>query len=76
MARVGYKVVRAVNRLGAGVGGERETEGVLTTRRHIRAVELQPDFKTIQIWPKILSIFRWLQFLLNTACIKIRLILR
>ena len=50
----GGKVVRAGHRLGGGVGGaEGEREGGLTTRRVIRAVELQPDFKTIQVESKL-----------------------
>ena len=43
------KVMGAGHRLGGGVGGlERERERGPTTRRGIRAVELQPDLKTIQ----------------------------
>ena len=44
----GGKVMRAGHRRGGGVGGwEGEREGGLTTRCDIRAVELQPDFKTM-----------------------------
>ena len=53
MVRVG-KAMRAGHRLGGGVGGcsSGRTNG-LTTRRGIRAVEFQPDFKTIQVGSKI-----------------------
>ena len=33
----------------------------LRTRRGIRAVKFQPDFKTIQVWSKICRTFRWSQ---------------
>ena len=53
MARVG-KVMRAGHRLGGGVGGCSSGRiNRLTTRRGIRAVELQRDFKTIQVGSKI-----------------------
>ena len=52
LAREG-KVIRAGQRLGDGAGGrEGEREGGLKTRRGIRAVELQPDFKTTQVGSK------------------------
>ena len=39
--------------LAVALAGEGEREGGLTTRRSIRAVELQPDSKTIQVGSKM-----------------------
>ena len=46
-------MMRADHRCGGGVGGgEEEREGRPATRHGIRAVELQPGFKTIQVGSK------------------------
>ena len=43
-------MVRAVHRLGGGVGGRRRKQGRRTSDEAcIRGVELQPDFNTIQV---------------------------